>query len=125
MLGSHHREETMQRKHAMQHRAGSVFASFLFAISVGIFFPACDSTETGGTAKGGAMSGGTTSTGGQTPTSLAEPFLLAASPSLAASYPPVVSLPLQAGEAEGQPAAAQLAAAAAQPSTAARLLPAV
>jgi hypothetical protein len=56
----------MQRKHAMQHRAGSVFASFLFAISVGIFFPACDSTETGGTAKGGAMSGGTTSTGGQT-----------------------------------------------------------
>jgi len=58
----------MQRNHATPCPIGPVFASFLYAISAGILFPACESSGTGGTATGGAKLGGTTSAGGQTNT---------------------------------------------------------
>ena len=67
----------MQTEHIAQRRVGRFLASFLYAIGVGMLFPACDSgtgktgsaggtsNETSGQATGGATSAGTTATGGQ------------------------------------------------------------
>ena len=58
----------MERKDATRCRAGLVFTPFLYAVCVGMLFPACDSSGTGGNGTGGTTSPGTTGAGGQTQT---------------------------------------------------------
>ena len=57
----------MQREHTTQGRVVRISASFLYAISVGMLFPACSSPSggSGGPGTGGTPSGGTTQVGGQ------------------------------------------------------------
>ncbi|HJX64189.1 MAG TPA: hypothetical protein VJ860_09580, partial [Polyangia bacterium] len=57
----------MQREHTAQGRVARISASFLYAISVGMLFPACSSSGSGsgGPGTGGTPSGGTTEVGGQ------------------------------------------------------------
>jgi hypothetical protein len=55
----------MQRERKTQLRAGRILASFLYATSAGMLFPACDSSGGGTTTRtGGATTGGTNGTGG-------------------------------------------------------------
>ena len=58
----------MQREHTTQGQVVRIFASFLYAVSLGMLFPACSSSGGGGsgTGPGGTPSGGTTQVGGQT-----------------------------------------------------------